>query len=50
MRIYLGSLTFIMFILIKVAGTSLADWSWWWILFPVVPDLAFIFMKLGWTL
>ena len=40
----------LMFVLIKVAGTSLADWSWWWVLLPIVPDLAFVFGKLGWTL
>lgn len=30
---------FVMFVLIKVAGTALASWSWLWILFPIVPDL-----------
>ena len=50
---YSSSFTFpwlVMFVLIKVAGTTLANWSWWWLLFPVVPDLAFIFTKLGWSL
>lgn len=40
----------LMFVLIKVAGTALADWSWWWLLLPIVPDLAFVFTKLGWSL
>lgn len=40
----------VMFVFIKVAGTSLADWSWWWVLLPIVPDLAFVFSKLGWSL
>jgi len=25
------------FIAIKLAGTSLAAWSWWWLLMPPVP-------------
>lgn len=25
------------FITIKVAGVSLAAWSWWWVLLPIVP-------------
>lgn len=50
MRIYIGSLWLLLFVLVKVAGTSLAAWSWWWLLFPIVPGLAFIIDKLGWTL
>ena len=30
-------LVFWSFIAIKVAGTSLAAWSWWWMLLPVIP-------------
>ena len=46
----LTGLWFLMFVLIKVAGTSLAGWSWLWLLLAIVPDLAFVFGKLGWTL
>lgn len=28
---------FWVFVTIKVAGTSLAGWSWFWILVPLVP-------------
>ncbi len=49
MNWFTGTL-WLMFVFIKVAGTSLNDWSWWWMFLPIIPDLAFIFMKLGWTL
>lgn len=42
------SLWLIAFIVIKVGGTALATWSWWWVLFPIIPDLVLIFKKLGW--
>jgi hypothetical protein len=29
----------VVFIIIKLFGTVLADWSWWWVLLPVVPDV-----------
>jgi hypothetical protein len=32
-----GWLIFWAFVCIKVAGSSLAAWSWWWLLLPVVP-------------
>lgn len=44
------SLWFWMFVLIKVAGSALAAWSWWWVLCPIIPDIAFIAGKLGWAL
>lgn len=37
----------LMFILVKVGGSALASWSWWWIFFPIVPDLVLILRKLG---
>ena len=37
----------LMFIIIKVGGTSLASWSWWWVLLPIVPDLVLILKKAG---
>jgi hypothetical protein len=29
-----------LFIAIKVAGTSYAAWSWWWLLMPYVPNMS----------
>ena len=49
-RVNFMGLPLLMFVLIKVAGTSLADWSWWLVLLPIIPDLAFVFGKLGWSL
>lgn len=46
----LGGLWFLMFLVIKVGGTSLAAWSWWWLLLPIVPDVVFVLHKLGYTL
>lgn len=37
----------IMFIVIKVGGTALADWSWWWLLLPIVPDIVVICRHFG---
>ena len=42
-----GGLFLLAFIIIKVAGTSLATWSWWWILLPIVPVLVLILQKMG---
>lgn len=43
----LWQLSFWMFIVIKVGGTALADWSWWWVLLPIVPDLVLLLRKIG---
>ena len=40
-------LIFWAFVIIKVAGTALASWSWWWILLPVVPVLSLVLQKVG---
>ncbi len=37
----------VIFIIIKTMGTALATWSWWWILFPIVPSLYAILRALG---
>ena len=37
----------LMFIVIKVGGTALSTWSWWWVLLPIVPDLVLILRRLG---
>lgn len=34
---FLWLLCTLTFVAIKLAGTSLAAWSWWWILVPPVP-------------
>ncbi len=33
------SLWFVLFICLKLAGTKVAAWSWWWLLFPIVPPV-----------
>lgn len=40
-------LLFALFIAVKAGGTSLAAWSWWWLLMPIVPDIAFVLTKMG---
>lgn len=30
------------FVAVKLAGSSLAAWSWWWLILPIVPDLALL--------
>ena len=37
----------ITFIVIKVGGTALASWSWWWVLFPFVPVIVFVLNASG---
>jgi hypothetical protein len=37
----------VMFVVIKVWGSALAAWSWWWVLLPAYPDLYLILGKLG---
>ncbi len=44
----LFGLWLLMFVVIKVGGTALVEWSWWWILAPVIPDLVLIFKRVGW--
>ncbi len=41
------SLIFGGFIAIKIAGVSLAAWSWWWLLFPAVPLLGILVQRYG---
>ena len=43
----IGGLCFWSFIAIKVAGSSLAAWSWWWLLMPVVPVLSLLVVRMG---
>lgn len=47
MRIQLAGIWLLVFIIIKVGGTALADWSWLWVLLPIVPVLVTILQKLG---
>ncbi len=35
------------FVAVKVAGTSLAAWSWWWVFLPIVPLLGLLVAKAG---
>ncbi len=43
----LGGLWLIAFIVLKLGGTSLAAWSWWWLLLPIVPVLVVLCQRLG---
>jgi hypothetical protein len=47
---WIQGLPFWMFLFIKVAGTSLSAWSYWWLLLPIIPCLAFVFNKMNWTI
>ncbi len=47
MRSWLSGLVFALFVMLKVTGT-LAAWSWWWLLLPLVPDLAWVCERAGW--
>ena len=38
----LWAIAFWVFVAIKLAGTSLAGWSWWWVLLPMIPDLSML--------
>lgn len=44
---FLWVLCFLIFIAIKVAGTTLAAWSWWWLLLPPVPLIGAVVVHLG---
>lgn len=41
------SLSFLIFVLVKVAGTSFVAWSWLWVFFPIIPVLWLILRALG---
>ncbi len=41
------SLVMAAFIAIKVGGTSLALWSWWWLLMPIVPIFGIFVQRMG---
>lgn len=34
-----GGLWLLLFVCLKLAGTKLTAWSWWWLLLPIVPLL-----------
>lgn len=40
-------ITFWAFLVIKWLGTSLAAWSWWWLLLPPVPTFWLALAKMG---
>lgn len=45
--INLGGFWAILFIVVKLMGTSLASWSWWLIFLPIVPFLGLLVKYLG---
>lgn len=42
-----GSLWLIAFLVLKLGGSALATWSWWWLLLPIVPVLVVLFQRMG---
>lgn len=44
---WLAALPFWAFIVVKVAGTSFAAWSWWWVLLPIVPWIGLVVKHFG---
>lgn len=44
---FIGSFFFWFFIAVKIAGTSLSDWSWWWLLMSPVPVLSLLVKHYG---
>lgn len=45
--LYLNSIFFWGFIVVKVAGHTFALWSWWWVLLPIVPWLSLLVTRFG---
>ena len=44
---FLWAISLLVFVAIKIAGTSLATWSWWWILVPPIPLIGAVVVYLG---
>lgn len=44
---FLWCITFWGFVTIKFVGTSLAGWSWWWVLVPIVPIFGLLVQRGG---
>lgn len=44
---FIWAICLLVFVAIKIAGTSLAAWSWWWILLPPVPLIGAVVVHLG---
>lgn len=44
---YVWPLTFWMFVAGKLVSATFAAWSWWWVIFPLVPILGIVIEKLG---
>lgn len=42
-----GGLWLVAFLVLKLGGTLLANWSWWWLLLPIVPVLVVLFHRMG---
>lgn len=42
-----GGLWLVAFLVLKLGGTKLAFWSWWWILLPIVPVVVVICQRFG---
>ena len=44
---WLWTLVFWLFVVIKMMGTALASWSWWWLFLPIVPVLSLVVKHFG---
>jgi len=44
---FIGWMILFFFIAVKLAGTSLAAWSWWWVLLPIVPFFDLLVQRFG---
>lgn len=47
MKEFISCVVFWSFIIIKGWGTLFAAWSWWWFLFPIIPELVVSLQKGG---
>lgn len=45
MRFAVGTFLFWGFIVLKFVSPYVATWSWLWLLFPIVPDVAWVIMQ-----
>jgi fatty acid desaturase len=42
-----GGLFFWFFITVKLVGHIFADWSWWWVLAPIIPVIGEVVRHFG---
>jgi hypothetical protein len=47
LKLNLTGVWLLAFLVLKLGGSSMAAWSWWWLLLPIVPVLVVVFQRLG---